>query len=68
MEIYGGKEKWQMQRSVIDAEMLLIQSRRLIKMGNNQPRSFKFYRKNEQEVMESLGLKPTKARYTEWLE
>ena len=37
-------------------------------MGNNQPRSFKFYRKNEQEVMKSLGLKPTKARYTEWLE
>ena len=29
-------------------------------MGNNQPRSFKFYRKNEQEVMKSLGLKPTK--------
>ena len=26
----------------------------------NQPRSFKFYRKNEEEVMESLGLKPTK--------
>lgn len=29
-------------------------------MGNNQPRSFKFYRKNEEEVMKSLGLKPTK--------
>ena len=29
-------------------------------MLNNQPRSFKFYRKNEEEVMRSLGLKPTK--------
>lgn len=29
-------------------------------MGNNQPRSFKFYRKNEEEVMRSLGLKHTK--------
>ena len=37
-------------------------------MSNNQKRSFKFYRENEREVMEALGLKPTKARYTEWLE
>lgn len=29
-------------------------------MLNNQPRSFKFYRKNKEEAMESLGLKPTK--------
>ena len=28
--------------------------------SNNQPRSFKFYRKNEEEVMGALGLKPTK--------
>ena len=26
----------------------------------SQKRSFKFYRKNEAEVMEALGLKPTK--------
>ena len=26
----------------------------------NNKRSFKFYRQNEAEVMESLGLKPTK--------
>ena len=52
----------------MNVEMLLIQSRRLVQMGNNQPRSFKFYRKNEEEVMKSLGLKPTKVRYTEWLE
>jgi hypothetical protein len=31
-------------------------------------RSGKFYRKNEEEVMKLLGFKPTKARYTEWLE
>ena len=37
-------------------------------MGNNQPRSFKFYRKNEQEVMESLGLKPTKNSGSGWIE
>lgn len=29
-------------------------------MSNNQKRSFKFYRENEREVMEALGLKPTK--------
>ena len=28
-------------------------------MSNNQKRSFKFYRENEREVMEALGLKPT---------
>lgn len=37
-------------------------------MGNNQPRSFKFYRKNEEEVMESLGLKPTKNSGSGWIE
>ena len=37
-------------------------------MGNNQPRSFKFYRKNEQEVMKSLGLKPTKNSGSGWIE
>ena len=37
-------------------------------MSNNQPRSFKFYRKNEQEVMESLGLKPTKNSGSGWIE
>ena len=56
-----------MQRSVIDAEMLLIQSRRIVQMGNNQPRSFKFYRKNEEEVMKSLGLKPTKNSGSGWV-
>lgn len=35
---------------------------------SNQPRSFKFYRKNEQEVMESLGLKPTKNSGSGWIE
>ena len=34
----------------------------------NQPRSFKFYRKNEEEVMESLGLKPTKNSGSGWIE
>ena len=29
-------------------------------MGNNQPHSFKFYRKNEEAVMASIGIKPTK--------
>ena len=37
-------------------------------MGNNQPRSFKFYRKNEEEVMKSLGLKPTKNSGSGWIE
>lgn len=37
-------------------------------MGNNQPRSFKFYRKNEEEVMKSLGLKPTKNSGSGWVE
>lgn len=37
-------------------------------MNNNQPRSFKFYRKNEQEVMKSLGLKPTKNSGSGWIE
>lgn len=37
-------------------------------MGNNQKRSFKFYRKNEQEVMESLGLRPTKNSGSGWIE
>jgi Holliday junction resolvase len=31
-------------------------------------RSFKFYRKNEAEVMESLGLKPTKNSGSGWVE
>ena len=66
--MYGGNKKGQMQRSVIDAERLLIQSRRLVQMGNNQPRSFKFYRKNEKEVMKSLGLKPTKNSGSGWIE
>ena len=37
-------------------------------MGNNQKRSFKFYRKNEEEVMKSLGLKPTKNSGSGWIE
>ena len=37
-------------------------------MGNNQPRSFKFYHKNEEEVMRSLGLKPTKNSGSGWIE
>lgn len=37
-------------------------------MGNNQPRSFKFYRKNEEEVMRGLGLKPTKNSGSGWIE
>lgn len=37
-------------------------------MRNNQPRSFKFYRKNEEEVMKSLGLKPTKNSGSGWIE
>lgn len=37
-------------------------------MGNNQPRSFKFYRKNEEEVMKTLGLKPTKNSGSGWIE
>lgn len=37
-------------------------------MSNNQPRSFKFYRKNEEEVMKSLGLKPTKNSGSGWVE
>lgn len=36
--------------------------------GNNQPRSFKFYRENEREVMEKLGLKPTKNSGSGWIE
>ena len=30
-------------------------------------RSFKFYRKNEEEVMKSLGLKPTKNSGSGWV-
>lgn len=37
-------------------------------MSNNQKRSFKFYRENEREVMESLGLKPTKNSGSGWVE
>lgn len=40
-------------------------------MGNkpaSQKRSFKFYRENECEVMESLGLKPTKNSGSGWIE
>ena len=36
--------------------------------NNNQPRSFKFYRKNEEEVMGALGLKPTKNSGSGWIE
>lgn len=36
--------------------------------SNNQPRSFKFYRKNEEEVMRSLGMKPTKNSGSGWVE
>lgn len=36
--------------------------------SNNQPRSGKFYRKNEAEVMRSLGLKPTKNSGSGWIE
>lgn len=39
-----------------------------MQVGNNQPRSFKFYRKNEEEVMRSLGLKPTKNSGSGWIE
>ena len=39
-----------------------------MKMGNNQPRTFKFYRKNEEEVMKSIGLKPTKNSGSGWVE
>lgn len=35
---------------------------------SNQPRTFKFYRKNEEEVMKSLGLKPTKNSGSGWVE
>ena len=31
-------------------------------------RSTKFYRKNEAEVMKSLGMKPTKNSGSEWVE
>ena len=34
----------------------------------NNKRSFKFYRQNEAEVMESLGLKPTKNSGSTWIE
>lgn len=34
----------------------------------NSKRSFKFYRRNEAEVMESLGLKPTKNSGSGWIE
>ena len=34
----------------------------------NNKRSFKFYRKNEEEVMKSLGLKPTKNSGSTWIE
>lgn len=33
-----------------------------------EKRSFKFYRKNEEEVMKSLGLKPTKNSGSGWIE
>ena len=36
--------------------------------GNNQPRSFKFYRENEAMAMKSLGLKPTKNSGSGWIE
>lgn len=36
-------------------------------MGNQQ-RTFKFYRKNEQEVMKSLGLEPTLNSGSTWIE
>ena len=36
--------------------------------SNNQPRTFKFYRKNEEEVMQSLGMKPTKNSGSGWVE
>ena len=36
--------------------------------SNNQSRSFKFYRKNEEEVMGALGLKPTKNSGSGWIE
>ena len=36
--------------------------------SNHQPRSFKFYRKNEEEVMRTLGLKPTKNSGSTWIE
>lgn len=39
-----------------------------MQVGNNQPRSFKFYRKNEEEVIRSLGLKPTKNSGSGWIE
>lgn len=34
----------------------------------NNKRSFKFYRQNEAEVMDSLGLKPTKNSGSGWIE
>jgi hypothetical protein len=37
-------------------------------MGNNQKRSGKFYRRNEAEVMKSLGLAPTKNSGSGWVE
>lgn len=37
-------------------------------MASSQPRSFKFYRRNEREVMEALGLKPTKNSGSGWIE
>ena len=37
-------------------------------MSCSQKRSFKFYRKNEEEVMKSLGLKPTKNSGSGWIE
>lgn len=36
--------------------------------SNNQPRTGKFYRKNEAEVMRSLGLKPTVNSGSGWIE
>lgn len=36
-------------------------------MANNK-RSFKFYRRNEEDVMKSLGLKPTKNSGSGWIE
>lgn len=36
--------------------------------SNNQPRTFKFYRKNEEEVMKALGIRPTKNSGSGWIE
>jgi len=36
--------------------------------SNNQPRTFKFYRQNEAEVMKSLGMRPTSNSGSGWIE